>query len=459
MKKRIIAGAAGLVLLIIVLIVAFSGKSNAIYITTAKVKTQSLVSDIDYSGVISAQQNVPVTSDIGGRVLSVNAVLGQTVKKDDVLFTVDSTDITLQYNQAQANYQVAEVNYEKVSGGSVKEAEMQLRQTLERAQNELRDAETAYTLNLTQYNNNTTIAAAQSAYDMAKAEYDRISLLVSLGEESQYTLDTAKSKMDTAKAQLDIATAAAQTTLNSAESRLKNARLAFSNAQEDYNLTVNTLSPENISGAAAQRDAAKAALDIIKRKLDNTAVKATADGLIATSSVKVGDIVAPQTPVMTVVSTGNMEIILHVTESGIEQVKTGMQVKITVSGTGETFAGKVAAIAAAIDPKSGLTDVKVTIDNTDNKLKAGMLASAQLISENDTRKIYVPVKAVISADNSPYVYIIDNGKLKKITVTLGEERYSYVEVTQGLTADAQVVVEGNTKINENSVFHIVKTVD
>ncbi|GEM_PF-2521372 len=458
MKKRIIAGAICLLLLLAVLIYAFSGPSDAVYITTARVKTQSLASDIDYGGTLEAEQNVPVTSDIGGRVVSVNAVLGQRVEKDQVLFAVDSADIALQYNQAEANYKAAAASYERVAGGSAKEAELQLRQTVERAENELRDATTAYQLAKEQYDNNTTIASAQAAYDMAKADYDRISLLVSLGEETQYSLDTAKSKMDSAKAQLETAKASARTALNSADSRLKNARLALSSAQEDYKLTTGTINLENIKSAAAQADAAKAALDIAKRKLDNASVKAPASGLIAMSDVSAGDMISPQTPVMTIVSAGTMEVTIHVTENGLSQVSAGMPAQVTASGTGETFDANVTAVAPATDAKTGLADVKLSIENAEDRLKAGMHVNVKLTASDENRKVYVPFRAVLEPDGNPYVFVIENNKLKKAPVALGEKRYAYVEVTGGLSPDAQVVVEGNTQVTENGKFHIVKAV-
>ena len=458
MKKRTITAVFCIAVLLVAFIVWLSViPSNAVYITTAKVKVSSLVSDIDYSGTIEAEQNVPVTSDTGGRVLSVNAVLGQSVKKDDILFTVDSADIALQYKQVEANYEAAEANYEKISGGSVKESEMQLSQALLRAKNELRDAEAAYQAAEEQYQNDITIASAQSAYDMAKANYNRISLLVSLGEDTQYSLNTAKSQMDAAEAQLEIAKASAQTALNGAESRLKNAQAAYDNAQKDYNLTVNTLNPGTVKSAQAQRDAAKAAADLAKRKLDNASVKAPASGRIAMCNVSAGNMLSPQIPVMTIVSVGQMEMTLHVTESGIGQVNNGMSAQITLLGSGAVFKGTVVGAAAAIDAKTGLTDVKVSIDNPDGKLKAGMLANAKLVPSNENREIYVPAKAVLSADNNPYVFVIENDRIKKAPVTLGEKRYAYVAV-KGLSADAQVVVEGNTRVHENSAFQVVKAV-
>jgi multidrug efflux pump subunit AcrA (membrane-fusion protein) len=253
MKKGILITAAALVICaLVVFFVLLPGSPEPAYITAASVKTSSLVSDIDYSGIITAKQNVPVTSDTGGRVLKVNAALGQTVSEGDVLFTVDSTDIQLQYNQAEAAYAAAAANYEKITGGSIKQSEMQLNSTLVRAQNEYNDASDAFAIAQEQYNSNTTIAAAQAAYDMAKADYDRISALVSIGQESAYSLSTSKSKMDSAAAQLAVAKSSAQSAYNSAQSRLKNAQVALDNAKKDFSLTTGTVNPENVKGAQAQ---------------------------------------------------------------------------------------------------------------------------------------------------------------------------------------------------------------
>ncbi|MDP4108714.1 MAG: efflux RND transporter periplasmic adaptor subunit [Bacillota bacterium] len=458
MKKKIIIGVSAIIILVAVIVSMLMRPSGAVYITTVKVKPGSLASDVDYSGQISAGLSMPVISDTGGRVLSVNVKPGQAVKKDDILFTVDNADILLQYNQAEANYKSAEANFEKVSGGAVKQSEMQLKQALLRAENELRDAESAYELTKEQYNNNTSVAAAQSAYNMAKTDYERIKLLVSLNEESKYSLDNAKSKMDSAAAQLEIAKASAKTALNSADTRLKNASLALKNAQDDLRLTTGTINPENVKSAESQMNSAKAAVDIIKRKLDNTSVKAPGPGYVAVSNVKTGDIIPPQTPVMEIVGGNNMEMALHVTEKGAADVHIGMKAEVTLLGTGRTTEGKVYEIADATDEKTGLVDVKIAIGETGSGLKSGMLASAKLIPDNVNRKLYIPVKSVLSINSDPYVYIVENNKLKKVPVKLGEKRYAYIEVTDGLTPEAQVVLEGNTAINESSAFHVVKTI-
>jgi RND family efflux transporter MFP subunit len=134
-----------------------------------------------------------------------------------------------------------------------------------------------------------------------------------------------------------------------------------------------------------------------------------------------------------------------------------MPAQVSVLETGKTYAGKVEAVSAAIDQKTGLIDVKVSVDNSDKTLKSGMQVNVRLTPKDQTRKIYVPLEAVLSPDSNPYVFVIENNAIKQAPVKLGEKKYAYVEVAQGLSADAQVVVQGNDRINENSAFRVVKS--
>lgn len=457
MKKKFLAALSAA---LVVSTLSGCAGSDTVHITVAKVKNEQLLSSISYDGTISAADTVSVIPNVMGKVLSVSADIGKTVKAGDILFTLENTDAKLQFEQANANLKAAQSNFSKTANAGTKQSETQMRQALERAENELRDAQNAYDSTKQQFDAGVTVTPAKLAYDTAKADYDRIQWLVSIGEESQFSLDTAKNRTDTALAQYESAKTTAKTAMDSADSRLKNARTALSAAKENLNLTVQTVNPENVKGAQAQIDNAQAAVNIAQKKLDDTVVKSPIDGCIAAKNIKSGDMVSNQTPAMTVINPNNMEMMLHVTESNIGEVSRRfadkLSAEVTIKDSGDVVTGTVSAISPSANPKTGLYDVKIIIDNKNGLIKDGMLATAVFKDDKTSGTLYIPKQSVIASDGKNCVYILSDGKLTKTEVTLGSEKNRYIAVT-GLKDSDEVVVDGADKVTENGKFRVISS--
>ena len=100
------------------------GSNNIANVTVTKVKTSDSISDTVYTTNISSEENISVFPSSVGKVQAISVEVGQEVKKDDVLFTLDNTDLTYKYNAAKANYESANASYDKVSSGSAKQAQV-----------------------------------------------------------------------------------------------------------------------------------------------------------------------------------------------------------------------------------------------------------------------------------------------------------------------------------------------
>lgn len=435
---------------------SFETSAHTVNLTSTKVKTMSNISDTVYSGNIESIDKVVVTSNISGKIAGVNVKKGQSVNQGDTLFTLDSTDILLQVKQAESSYNSAQSSYEKTVGASAKQSETQMKQSLDKAQNELADATTSYDNALAAYENNTDVIPAQVSYDEAKLNYERTLGLYNSQAVSQVTLENAKNTMDTAKAKLDSVKTLSKTTLDNAESRLKNAKTAKDAAQENLNLTVNILNPENSKSALAQMENAKAALDIVNKKLADSIIKSQISGKVSFDDIIVGESASTQSPAITIINDSNVQIEINVTETNVDQVYVGMSAEVSVQSQNVTTRGKITEISPEIDEKTGTFKVIVSIDNTDRKLKIGMLGNVKLIANDSKNKIYVPKSSVVTKDGETYVFVVKDGKLNKQIVKVGNEKNEYIEVLEGLMADDEIIVEGSNTVNENQSFNIIK---
>ena len=425
------------------LLIGCSGNSDIANVTVTKVKTSNSISDTTYTGNVSSSEKVSIIPSVSGKIQTVDVEVGQTVEKDAKLFTIDNTELTYKLNQAQANYDAAAATYDKTAGGTAKQTQNDAATALEKAQNELKDAKS-------QLENNTAITAAQTAYNDAKANYERTNTLYEADATTKVILDDAKSKFDTASAAFEIAKA-------NAETRLNNAKANFAAASENASITNAIINPDNIASAKAQMDSAKAALDIASHQLDNATITAPIAGKISSKNISVGELAPTQTPSIVLENANSVNVVIKVTETNINDITVGMAANISVPSTGLSYEGTISTISPSADQKTGMFDVKVAINGSDDNLQLGMVTNVTLVNPNEDNTLLVPKESVFEEDGTSYVYVINSNLLAKHTVTVGASKNQYIEIKDGLSEDDQVVVQGSSNMKDNGRFNIVKS--
>lgn len=425
------------------LLIGCSGNSDIANVTVTKVKTSNSISDTTYTGNVTSAEKVSIIPSVSGKVQTVDVEVGQTVEKDAKLFTIDNTELTYKLNQAQANYDAAAATYDKTAGGTARQTQNDAVTALEKAQNELKDAKSAF-------ENNTAIAAAQTAYNDAKSNYDRTNTLYEADAASKVTLDDAKSKLDAASAAFEISKA-------NAETRFNNAKVSFAAASENASITNAIINPDNIASVKAQMDSAKAALDIATHQLDNATITAPIAGKISAKNISVGELTPTQTPSIVLENVNSVNVVIKVTETNINDITVGMSAKISVPSTGLSYDGTISTISPSADQKTGMFDVQVAVNNLDDNLKLGMVTNVTLVNSNENNTLLIPKESVFEEDGTSYVYVINSNLLAKHTVAVGTSKNQYVEIKDGLSEDDQVVVQGSSNMKNNGKFNIVKS--
>jgi HlyD family secretion protein len=150
-------------------------------------------------------------------------------------------------------------------------------------------------------------------------------------------------------------------------------------AQSRYDLLLAGTRSEQIAQTRAQL----AELDTQLREMK---IAAPTNCVLEALSVKVGDVVAPNQPVATLLLTNHIWVRVFVPEPWLGHIKPGDVVKARVdSFPGKDFAGAVEQIqrSAEFTPRNVQTvgervkqvfGVKVRLDNTEGRLRAGMAA-------------------------------------------------------------------------------------
>lgn len=303
--------------------------------------------DLVFNGNVDIRQ-ISLAFDNSGRVLSVGAEEGDTVKAGTVLATLDTQALQFQADQAQAQIQVQA-------------------QALLKARNGSRPEE------ITQARNHATAAQAdaeQASADLARLE--DVAARTSGRGVSAKDLDAARAKAKAAQ--------------------------ATAQAQREA-LRLSELGPrqEDRDSAQAQLDAAQASLKLLQYQIAQGELRAPADAVVRSRLLEPGDMASAQKPVFALALTHPKWVRIYVGETDLGRVKPGMAARVTTDSHPDTaIAGKVGYIASVAEftPKSVQTEalrtslvyeVRVLVQDTDNALRLGQPATVTLVTDAGPR--------------------------------------------------------------------------
>ena len=119
----------------------------------------------------------------------------------------------------------------------------------------------------------------------------------------------------------------------------------------------------------------------------------------------------------------------------------------TRDGTSHIADGKLVFVNNMVDQSTGQIQMKAVFTNTNRTLWPGQFVSARLLLRTDRNAAVVPAQAVQTGQNGLYVYVVksDNTVVAQI-VKVGPTVQGFTEITDGLTADQNVVLSGHARI-------------
>jgi RND family efflux transporter MFP subunit len=197
--------------------------------------------------------------------------------------------------------------------------------------------------------------------------------------------------------------------------------------------------------------------------------RAPITGTVVALPAQVGMTVTQATPLARISgSTGvnALEIKLYVAERFISQIARGLSCQITLDAyPGEAFRGSVTEVSPVVDPASRTMEVKVNVDNPGSKLKAGMFAKVRVITEQKDNIVKIPATAMVERFGDTYVFTVETDPsdpafrvARRRIVRPGILIDGVLEIQQGLEPDEEIVVRGQTLLEEGVRINIIDRV-
>ena len=205
----------------------------------------------------------------------------------------------------------------------------------------------------------------------------------------------------------------------------------------------------------------KAVVDLQRKKLRDTTVRAPFSGSVKDRQITPGTYVRPNAPLFTLVNTSQLRLRLDVPERLAPWTKQGQIAEVSVEAfLDRKFSGRVWRIAPTVEQSKRTFIVEVLIDNPHDVLKPGSYARARLTTQKTDEVMVVPQRAVTYVLGSNKAFVVSaGGVVDAREVKLGDRLDQQIEILEGLKDGEQVATTQLNRLDTGVKVTIAKGED
>ena len=281
-----------------------------------------------------------------------------------------------------------------------------------------------------------------------------------------------------------------QAVLEAAETAADLDRQSLQRQQELRRRRVNTEADLDEARAAAAASAAEARR--ASALLQEKRVLAPFDGTIGIARVEVGQYVNPGDPVAALQDFSRLYVDFSLPQQDLDRVEIGQEARVRMDGRDEPLSGSVVGIDADVDPDSRLVEVRVALDNTDERILPGKFVRVEVLLPLVSDVIAIPQTALVTSLYGDHVFVVEpagessgesgdrdggdsgggssNGGnsgsdgerqlvARQVFVEVGRRGTDRVEIVGGLEAGAEVINAGQNRLSDGASVKVDNSVD
>ncbi|HEV3087207.1 MAG TPA: efflux RND transporter periplasmic adaptor subunit [Candidatus Elarobacter sp.] len=305
-------------------------------------------------GTIAPQRTYRIAFEVPGRVVAVNADVGDRVAAGTMLAAIDGSDYSAQARAADARALEASATAMKARNGA-------------RAQERF---------------------AADQAVTAARAQLDRALAAQRLADASRARFDALYASGDVAALQHDQSVAGAR----DADAAVNAARAQLAQAEAQRSLVRDGTRSEDLVAASAQASAASASADLARVTLGKTRIAAPADAYVQERNVEPGSDAQPGAVAFVLVDARDPDVLVNVPEARLDNVAPGTAAIVHVNG--RAYRGHVTRVEPSADPASRTAQVRVRVAGL--RARSGGIVDVALGAVRGGGDAGIPLASVIT---------------------------------------------------------------
>lgn len=378
-----------------------------------------------------------IAMPISGTLFAPDVEIGDEISADMCVARIDQFPLEQQIKSSEALLAQVRAQIEGVDVQKPKEEDLL---TGEVRVNEARD-------NLAMVQKERQIA--ETNYNEARKELDRIGRLFEQGAVPQAQLDEANRMNDNMKdtvARIDLAIAATEKIVRVAE--LSSQRLTGSVDDNEFMR----------ESYKADIDRIEAQLEALHTDMDKTQIKSPIDGIVLEKYVEDERVMMGGSPIMKVGDLGTIEIECDILSEEVVQIEVGDPVEISGKALGdEIVMGNVKRVypsgfmkISALGIEQQRVRTIIEFDNSESDLRPGTSVDVRVITEESVDTIAVPERSVFRHENGWAVFVVDGSHAKLTPVELGLKNDDWAEIVGGLELEETIVAEPKNELTDGA---------
>jgi RND family efflux transporter MFP subunit len=280
------------------------------------------------------------------------------------------------------------------------------------------------------------IDAGPVASQLASAESERLAALESL-RATRKRLDLLGRRAET-DADLLEQGALTQQLANESRAAFEEAKVQVETLEREVPLRVASLDLR-IQELGAQREAA--------------VVRAPFAGTVYRTDFERGEAVTQGVPILWLADLSRLRVRANVDQVDLGRVAPGQKMRITSNAWPErSWSAVVSEVVPHVVEKANraVAESLALVEPPSDGLVPGMTVDVDIVVDSVPDALQVPAAAIQTSDGVPFVYRLDDGRVRRTPVVLGRASVSAVEIVSGIGADDRVVLGGASGLEDGS---------
>ncbi len=361
-------------------------------VRTALVQRAGWERSVAALGELAPYERVVLATKVPGRLEQLSADRGDTVRRGQVLATLEAREYEFRVRAAEAAVASARALLGLPLAAQGEEGD-ENHENAARTDDDTVEAESTAAVRL-----------ARAELERARLGRERASALAREGVDSQAVSDTAEAEF------------------RAAESRL----------QEAFEL---------IAARRATLAQRRAELELARAQLSETRIEAPFDGQGVARLTATGAYLSTGAALLELVRNDPLRLVLEVGEREAALVRIGQDVRARIEGREQELGGQVTRLAPALARGSRSLVLEVEVSAPDPGLRPGAFAEARVVVAREESALTLPVAALVTFAGLDKAYVVLAGRTQERRLLLGRREAARVEVLSGLEEGEEVVLD------------------
>lgn len=221
------------------------------------------------------------------------------------------------------------------------------------------------------------------------------------------------------------------------------------------------ISTQDFQSARAQRDQAKAQLDLTEKQLQDSQIEAPFSGRIEERMIRTGELINPGQPVIRLVNTERIRILSGIPERYSGEITEGSEVIVNLRAVnGNSITSKITYAGNVIDPDTRTYTVEIEFENPGERIKPDMVADLQIRRATLEDVIVIPRTAVLRDEEGVSVFRSreENGRkiAELVNVRTGAASGPLIQILDGLSDGDEIVVSGMRTLSIGDELNVLQ---